>query len=163
MTKARRRVGAAPLAALFARVRGAQAAGSLPGAFRFGLRLVAWDATMLDVPDSPDNNAAFPRPRNGRTGGGFPQVRLLTLIEVGTHAVIDAAFGPDSEQVLAGRVLPALGPGMLLLADRNFPGWRMWRQATATGAHLLWRVKTRAMTARHEPSVVSAQAHRRLS
>jgi hypothetical protein len=31
---------------------------------------------------------------------------------------------------------------MLLLADRNFPGWRMWRQAAATGAHLLWRAKT---------------------
>jgi hypothetical protein len=30
---------------------------------------------------------------------------------------------------------------MLLLADRNFPGWRMWRQAAATGAHLLWRIK----------------------
>ncbi len=142
LTKARRRVGVAPLAVLFARVRGAQAAGSLPGAFRFGLRLVAWDATMLDVPDSPDNIAVFTRPRNGRTGGGFPQVRLLTLIEVGTHAVIDAAFGTGSEQALARQVLPALGPGMLLLADRNFPGWRMWRQAAATGADLLWRIKT---------------------
>jgi hypothetical protein len=105
------------------------------------LRLVAWDATTLDVPDSPGNTAVFPRPRNGRAGGGFPQVRLLTLIEVGTHAVIDAAFGPGCEQVLARQVLPALGPGMLLLADRNFPGWRMWQQASATGAHLLWRVK----------------------
>jgi hypothetical protein len=99
--------------------------------------LVAWD-----VPDSPDNIAAFTRPRNGRTGGGFPQVRLLTLIEVGTHAVIDAAFGTGSEQALARQVLPALGPGMPLLADRNFPGWRMWRQAAATGADLLWRIKT---------------------
>jgi Insertion element 4 transposase N-terminal/Transposase DDE domain len=142
LAKARRRVGAAPLAVLFARVRGAQAQPGTAGAFRFGLRLVAWDATKLDVPDSADNIAAFTRPRNGRTGGGFPQVRLLTLIEVGTHAVIDAAFGTGSEQALARQVLPALGPGMLLLADRNFPGWRMWRQATATGAQLLWRIKT---------------------
>jgi hypothetical protein len=141
LTKARRRVGAAPLAVLFARVRGAQARPGTAGAFRFGLRLVAWDATKLDVPDSPDNIAAFTRPRNGRAGGGFPQVRLLTLIEVGTHAVIDAAFGTGSEQELARRVLPMLGPGMLLLADRNFPGWRMWRQAAATGADLLWRIK----------------------
>jgi hypothetical protein len=141
LTKARRRVGVVPLAALFARVRGAQAQPGTAGAFRFGLRLVAWDATKLDVPDSPDNIAVFTRPRNGRTGGGFPQVRLLTLIEVGTHAVIDAAFGTGSEQELARQVLPALGPGMLLLADRNFPGWRMWRQAAATGADLLWRIK----------------------
>jgi Insertion element 4 transposase N-terminal/Transposase DDE domain len=141
LAKARRRVGAAPLAVLFARVRGAQAQPGTAGAFRFGLRLVAWDATKLDVPDSPDNIAAFTRPRNGRAGGGFPQVRLLSLIEVGTHAVVDAAFGTGSEQALARQVLSALGPGMLLLADRNFPGWRMWRQAAATGADLLWRIK----------------------
>jgi hypothetical protein len=142
LAKARRRVGMAPLAALFARVRGAQADGGLAGAFRFGLRLVAWDATKLDVPDSPDNIAMFTRPRNGGSGGGFPQVRLLTLIEVGTHAVMDAAFGTGSEQELARQVLPTLGPGMLLLADRNFPGWRMWWQTAATGADLLWRIKT---------------------
>jgi hypothetical protein len=112
-----------------------------PGAFRFGLRLVSWDATTLAVPDSTDNAAAFIRPRNQKTGAGFPHVRLLTLIEVGSHAVIDASFGPDSEQVLARRVLPALGPGMLLLADRNFPSYQLWRQAAGTGAHLLWRVK----------------------
>src|SRR6266545_4518564 len=31
---------------------------------------------------------------------------------------------------------------MLLLADRNFPSWRLWSEAAATGAHLLWRAKT---------------------
>jgi hypothetical protein len=129
------------LAALFARVRGVQAGADTPGAFRFGLRLVSWDATMLDVPDTKNNGAAFRRCRNGHASGGFPQVRLLALIEVGSHAVIDAAFGCDSEQVLARRVLGSLQPGMLLLADRNFPSYQLWRQVAATGAHLLWRVK----------------------
>lgn len=76
-----------------------------------------------------------------KAGGGFPQVRLLTLIEAGSHAVIDAAFGPDSERVLARRALPALRPGMLLLADRNFPSYHLWGQAAGSGARLLWRVK----------------------
>jgi IS4 transposase len=31
---------------------------------------------------------------------------------------------------------------MLCLADRLFPGLALWKQATATGAHLLWRAKT---------------------
>jgi hypothetical protein len=141
LTQARQRLGPKPLAALFGRVRGVQAAADMPGAFWFGLRLVSWDATMLDVADSKDNDAVFRRSRNGRSTGGFPQVRLLTLIEVGSHAVIDAAFGPDSEQVLARRVLGALQPGMLLLADRNFPSYQLWRQVAATGAQLLWRVK----------------------
>jgi len=50
LAQARRRVGLAPLAALFARVRGTRATAETQGAFRFGLRLVAWDGTMLDTP-----------------------------------------------------------------------------------------------------------------
>jgi Insertion element 4 transposase N-terminal/Transposase DDE domain len=142
LAQARRRVGLAPLTALFTRVRGTHASIDTPGAFRFGLRLVAWDATMLDVPDSHDNAEAFIRSGNRRGGAAFPKVRLMTLIEVGTHAVIDATFGPDSEQVQAQALLASLQPGMLLLADRNFPSWRLWNAAAATGAHLLWRAKT---------------------
>ena len=141
LTQARRRIGVAPLAALFARLRGTQAAAGTGGAFLGCWRLVSWDATMLDVPDSPANTAAFITSRNRRGVGAFPKVRLMTLIEVGTHAVIDAVFGPDSEQVLAGRLLNSLTKGMLLLGDRNFPSWRLWGQTAATGAHLLWRAK----------------------
>lgn len=142
LAQARRRVGLQPLAALFARVRGAHAAADSPGSFRFGLRLVSWDATMLDAPDSDANAAAFIRSRNRKGAGAFPKVRLMTLIEVGTHAVIDAVFGAGSEQVQARQLLGCLGPGMLLLGDRNFPSFRLWNEAAATGAHLLWRAKT---------------------
>ena len=68
-----------------------------------------------------------------------PQLRLLALIECGTHAVLDAAFDgfhAASEHVLAPRVLGGLRPGMLLLADRNFPGHELWGLAIATGADL---------------------------
>jgi hypothetical protein len=113
-----------------------------------GLRLVSWDATMLDVADSEANTAEFIRPRNRKGPGAFAKVRLMTLIETGTHAVIDAVFGPDSEQVLAGRLLDSLTEGILLLGDRNFPSWRLWGQAAATGSHLLWRVKTNLLLPR---------------
>jgi hypothetical protein len=141
LAQARRRIGLAPLAALFTRLRGIQAPPGMAGAFLAGLRLVSWDATMLDVADSTANTAAFITSRNRRGVGAFAKVRLMTLIEVGTHAVIDAVFGPESEQVLAGRLLTALKPGMLLLGDRNFPSWKLWGQTTETGAHLLWRAK----------------------
>ena len=148
LSQARRRVGPAPLAALFARLRGPQATAGAVGAFLGGLRLVSWDATMLDVPDSPANQAAFLASRNTRGRGAYPKVRLLQLIECGTHAVIDAAFGAVSEQVLARQVLGSLGAGMLLLGDRNFPSYQLWRQAAATGAHLLWRVKASTLLPR---------------
>jgi hypothetical protein len=148
LSQARRRVGSAPLAALFARLSGPQAAPGAVGAFLGGLRLVSWDATMLDVPDSPANQAAFIASRNTRGRGSYPKVRLLQLIECGTHAVIDAAFGAVSEQVLARRVLSSLGAGMLLLGDRNFPSYQLWREAAGTGAHLLWRVKASTLLPR---------------
>ncbi len=58
--------------------------------------------------------------------------------------MLEAAFDgfyAASEQVLARRVLGGLRPGMLLLADRNFPGHELWGLATATGADLAWRIR----------------------
>jgi Insertion element 4 transposase N-terminal/Transposase DDE domain len=139
LTRARQRLGAKPLELLFNLRRGALASTTTPGAFAFGLRLVAWDGTGLDAADTPANAEAF-----GVTQGGNPQLRLLALTECGTHALIDAVFDgveKASEQVLARRLPGSLGPGMLLLADRNFPGHELWGLAAATGADLAWRIK----------------------
>src|SRR5438046_62164 len=95
--------------------------------------------------------------RNTRGRGAFPKVRLLQLIECGTHAVLDAAFGAVSEQVLARRVLGSLGAGMLLLGDRNFPSYRLWQETASTGAHLLWRATARTLLPRTAPRTA---AHR---
>jgi hypothetical protein len=141
LTQARRRVGVEPLRELFTRLRGPRAGAAMPGAFLAGLRLVSWDGTQFDVPAAEANDAVFAPARSRKGVAAFGKVRLMSLIEVGTHAVIDAVFGTDSEQVLAARLAPSLAPGMLLLADRNFPSWKLWSQCAGTGAHLLWRVK----------------------
>ncbi len=141
LAQARRRVGVAPLRELFDRLRGPRAGPDTPGAFLAGLRLVSWDATQLDVAASDANDAVFIASRGQRGVAAFGKIRLMTLIEVGTHAIIDAVFGTGSEQVLAERLLPALTPGMLLLGDRNFPSWKLWAHCADTGAHLLWRIK----------------------
>lgn len=69
------------------------------------------------------------------------------MAECGTHAIFAATTGPlaTHETVLARRLFAALGPGMLLLADRGFLGFDLWREAAATGADLLWRVKSSAV------------------
>jgi hypothetical protein len=140
LTKARQRLGAEPLRLLFACKRGPLAEPGAPGSFAFGLRLVAWDGTGIDTADTPANASAF-----GRVGtGGNPQLRLLALVECGTHALIDAVFAgvtTASEHKLARKLLPALGKGMLLLADRNFAGYELWGLAARTGADLVWRIK----------------------
>ncbi|MFJ8495978.1 IS4 family transposase [Streptomyces sp. NPDC094038] len=142
---ARRRVGVEPFALLFARLRGPVATTATVGAFWRGLRLVAWDATTVETADTPDNVAVFKRHRSGHGPAGYPQVHLSALVECGTRALIDAVFGPriGGEAGQARRLLPSLAPGMLLLADRGYDSYALMREVADTGAHLLFRSKTR--------------------
>lgn len=137
-TKARQRLGGKVMELLFDRVRGPRAEAGEAGAFWSGRRLAAWDGTDLDTADTPANRAGF-----GGHAGSAPKLRLVALIECGTRSVIDAAFDSFqvAEAVLARRVLASLQPGMLLLADRLFPGWELWGLARGTGADLLWRAR----------------------
>ena len=109
-------------------------------------RLVAIDGTTFDLPDTKANVEAFGRPpRSGRGEAevGYPQIRMVGLVECGTHVVFAAATGPlrTGEHALARRSSASLRPGMLLLADRGFFGVDLWQKAAATGADLLWRVR----------------------
>ena len=63
-----------------------------------------------------------PGPSNATRDGAFPQVRWLVAAESGTGALLGASFGPYTvgEQTLARDLLAALGPDMVVLADRNF-------------------------------------------
>lgn len=145
--QARERLGSAPLADLFARVARPLGGQDTPGTWAAGRRLVAIDGTCLDVADTPVNEEFFGRPGvNKGEKSAFPQARLLAVAECGTHAIFAAVVGAcrDSEKVLIGDLLPALAPGMLLLADRGFFSYLLWRNASDTGADLLWRVSTGA-------------------
>ena len=75
----------------------------------------------------------------------FPMARVLAVGEFGTHAIFAARVGActESEASLAHELLPrALQPGMLLTAGRGFFSYALWRTAAATGADLLWRIRT---------------------
>jgi hypothetical protein len=113
------------------------------GAWYREWRLVTLDGTTLDVADTTANLAAFGRPGASRGASAFPQLRVVALVENGTHVLIGAAIDgyPVGETTVAQRVWPILKPGMLCLADRAFFGWAAWTQARATGADLLWRIK----------------------
>jgi len=139
LTRARQRLGARPFELLFGLRRGAARRGGHAGRVRVRAPAGGLGRHRLDAADTPANAAAF-----GVTQGGNPQLRLVALTECGTHAIIDAAFdGVEraTEHRLARRLLPALRPGMLLLADRNFPGYELWGLAAGTGADLAWRIK----------------------
>jgi hypothetical protein len=140
---ARARLGPAPLRALLVEVARPLATRKTKGAWYRGWRLVALDGTTLDVPDTPANVAAFGRPGGGRGQGAVLQVRLVGLVECGTHAVVDAAMGGLhlGEGSLAPSLGRSLGPGMLLLVDQGLCGLELWRTFHATGAELVWRCR----------------------
>lgn len=144
--KARSRLGVEPVKQLFATVCTPVADRDTRGAFYGDWRLVAIDGTTFDLPDTTANVDAFGRPpRSGRgeQSVGYPQIRMVGLVECGTHAVFDAAIGPlrTGEHDLARRVFASLRPGMLGLADRGFYSVDLWKSAAASGADLLWRVR----------------------
>ena len=141
LSRARTRLGADPLHMLFDEVAGPVGALDAAGVCCGGLRVVSMDGSTTDLPDTKDNDEYFGRPSNATRAGAFPQVRWLVAAESGTGALIGAAIGAYTvgEQTLARDLLAAFGPGMLVLADRNFLCHTLARDVLATGAHILWR------------------------
>ena len=141
LSRARGKLGADPLRMLFEQVAGPVGADGAAGVFCCGLRVMSVDGSVTDLPATPENIAFFGRPSNATRDGAFPQVRWVAAAESGTGALTGAAFGPYTagEQTLALDLLPSFGPGMLVLADRNFLSHTLARDVLATGAHILWR------------------------
>src|ERR687893_1368273 len=141
ITRARIRLGAAPMQALFERLARPFATPGAPGAWYRGRRLVSLDGSTIDLPDAPELEARYGRPGASRGVSSFPQLRLLGLAECGTHAIFAVALGrlDVSEVQLAPPLLAQLRPEMLCLADRAFIGFELWGTARATGSDLLWR------------------------
>jgi hypothetical protein len=141
---ARQRLGVAPLRRLFQEVVHPLAIATTPGAFYQGLRLVGIDGTVLDVPDTPANDKTFGRPTGGKRGdGAFPQVRKLSLVELGTHVEIAVQIKPCtvSEQAMVPSVLRHVTPDMLLIWDRNFFSYEVWKTLNLREIKVLARVK----------------------
>jgi hypothetical protein len=143
--QARERLGSAPLEGLFARVAEPLGGPDTAGVWLAGRRMVAIDGTCLDVADTPVNDQHFGRPGvNKGEKSAFPQARVVALAECGTHAVFAARIGVygDGESALAEPLFDALADNMLVMADRGFFSYALWRKASQTGADLLWRVRT---------------------
>ena len=135
ISQARTRLGEAPMKLLFERIAVPMARAGTRGAWLRGLRVMAIDGLVLDVPATPDNDKEFGRSGNATAPSPFPQVRLVAVGECGTHGIVDAAFGPvgTGEQTLAAQLIARFTPDMLVLADRNFYSYQAWRRRWRPG------------------------------
>jgi Insertion element 4 transposase N-terminal/Transposase DDE domain len=154
-TRARQRLGEGVLEAVFRTLAGPVAPAGLSGSFYRGLRLAAVDGFVLDARDTAVNRAVFGGPLDAKgQPAGFPQARVVTLTETGTHASIDAAVGAFSggEPELAIAMANSAA-GMLVIMDRGFPGVALWKAYTQAGAHLL--IRARSCVARRPVQVLA--------
>jgi hypothetical protein len=141
---ARQRLGVAPVRRLFERTVRPLATPETPGAFYQGMRLLGIDGVVLNLPDRPANEAAFGRPSGGNRGAGaFPQLRKVSLVELGTHVEVAFIAKPitTGEQAALPALLKRVPPDALLLEDRGFFSYKHWKMAVSRGIHLLVRVK----------------------
>lgn len=143
LCRARQRLGVAPIRRLFEQVVVPHARPDQPVGYERGLHLVGIDGSVFDVPDSPANARVFGRPKGGRGDGAFPQVRKLSLVELGTHVELAFVLKPirRGEASMIEGLLRHLRPGMLLLCDRNFFGFRFWSALVGRSVRALFRVE----------------------
>jgi len=107
---------------IFARVAAPVADQLTPGAFLGAWRLMSIDGFEWDAPDTPGNAAAFGYAGSGPERPAFPKVRVVSISEYGSHAVVDAEAGGIAGKGAGGafagpQALPAAGGG--LAADRR--------------------------------------------
>lgn len=128
LCEARQRLGVEPLRELHARIVRPLATPDTPGAFYHGYRLTGIDGSAYDAPDS-EANAVFGRASGGRGEGAFPQIRKVSLVELGTHVELALVLGGwhDSEQALVPQLWDHLPSDALLLEDRGFFNYEHWR------------------------------------
>src|SRR3989442_3214729 len=138
----RKQVGVELMRDLFEQSWGLLASHETPGAFAFGLRLMAIDGTLEDVNDTPENAAFFGRISQGKTRSPYPPLRCLYLLEAGTHAIVQIMLAPcqQAERSLAPGLLSAIEPGMLVLGDPGFLWAALIQAIRARGAHVLARL-----------------------
>jgi hypothetical protein len=139
----RRRIGAGPVKALFETIAVPLARPWSPGVTYRGLRTVAFDGlNSVKVPDS-DRNRSWLGKMKSRLGlAGYPTLRIVVLAETGTRGLLGAVIGSKgdrNEAPLARKLVPLLGKGMLVLADRAYDAAGLLAAIAGTGAQLLCR------------------------
>ena len=146
ISQARSRLGVEPVKKLYDTVVTPIAEKRTKGAWFRQWRLVSLDGSTLDVADTVENDEAFGRPGASRGSSAFPKIRFVALLENGTHVLWAAHMDQyaTDELTLAEKVIPALRKGMLCMADRFFPSYKLWRMAAKTGADLLWCTRQNA-------------------
>src|SRR5216683_3951270 len=145
IVQARDRLGDEPLETLFTTTATAWATGAAEHDRWRGLAVYGVDGSTLRVPDSPDNDQAFGRPKGGRGRAGYPVVRIAALMVLRSHVLAGFALGPwhDGEVTLAATLWPKLPDASLTILDRGFVSYLLFHQIQTSGPQRYWLTRAK--------------------
>jgi hypothetical protein len=104
------------------------------------------DGSHVSMPDTPENQAAYPQPPTQEPGVGFPLARACLLLSLATGACHDLAIAPyagkgTGETTLLREMYNALKPGDVVLADALFDNYFLACELRDRGLELVARVQ----------------------
>ena len=107
------------------------------------------DGSHVSMPDTPENQAAYPQPPTQQPGLGFPLARVAVLLSLATGACHDLAIAPyegkgTGETTLLRTMYGALRPGDVLLADALFDNYFLVCELRRRGIDVVVRAAIRA-------------------
>ena len=110
-----------------------------------GRRVLLGDGTTLSGPDTPENQAAYPRHTNQKQGLGFPLIRVVVLLGFATGALVGAAIGPAKgkeagEMALLRELLDRFRTGDVFVADRAYCSYWLIAALQARGVDVAFRL-----------------------
>jgi hypothetical protein len=103
------------------------------------------DGTGISMPDTPENQRAFPQPPTQAAGVGFPLARLCALVDLSSGALLDAVVAAHegaegrSELDLSRTLLASLNPADVLLADALYANYWTISALVAAGVDVVLR------------------------
>jgi hypothetical protein len=93
-----------------------------------GRRVLTYDGSTVSMPDTRENQQAYPQPPQQRLGVGFPLARIAAFFSLSCGAVLDLdvcsySGKGHSELGMLHKLWDILTPGDILLADRYMCAW----------------------------------------
>jgi hypothetical protein len=93
-----------------------------------GRRVLAYDGSTVSMPDTVENQQAYPQPPQQEPGLGFPLARIAAFFSLSCGAVLDLAICSNvgkghSELGMLRNMWDLLRPGDIMLADRYMCAW----------------------------------------
>ncbi len=116
-----------------------------PARLWHGRHVYLVDGTTVSMPDTPENQEAYPQPTHQPQGLGFPLARVVVLLSLATGMLTDLAMGPyagkeTGETALLRQLLKRFQPGDILLGDRYFCSYFMIALLQEMGLDFVTRV-----------------------